>query len=114
MRTRHTERLQNYQVKRRENWICREFSAELMLPKLEVPKINPGRSKFGWLVRLKKSARKTRSLRSAKRTRRSRLASQSLKSGPVITLRPSFPGMLKAPEESKKTGGVRKASVSNQ
>jgi hypothetical protein len=27
----------HYQFKRKENWIWREFSAEVMFPKLEVP-----------------------------------------------------------------------------
>jgi len=26
-----------YQFNRKENWICREFSAELIFPKFEVP-----------------------------------------------------------------------------
>src|SRR3989442_9103538 len=91
----------DYQFKRRENWICREFSAELILPKLEVPRIRPGRSKLGWLVRLNKSERKTSPVRSFRRKRRSTLRSQSEKPGPVITFRPSLPGMLKGPRESK-------------
>ena len=56
-----------YQFNRRENCIWREFSAELMLPKLDVPKMSPGRSKFGWLVRLKKSDRNTMPNRSFNR-----------------------------------------------
>ena len=59
--------LVSYQFKRKENWIWREFSAELMFPKFEVPKMRPGRSKLGWLVRLKKSERNTRLSRSLNR-----------------------------------------------
>src|SRR2546425_1793252 len=103
-----------YQFRRRENWICRAFSAELILPKFEVPRIRPGRSKLGWLVRLNKSERKTSPVRSFRRKRRSTLRSQSEKPGPVITFRPSLPGMLKGPRESKKTGGGLKAAASNQ
>ncbi len=36
-----------YQLIRRENWIWREFCAELILPKFEVEKIRPGLSKLG-------------------------------------------------------------------
>src|SRR5947199_4782839 len=104
----------DYQFRRRENWICREFSAELILPKFEVPRIRPGRSKLGWLVRLNKSERKTKLALSVRGKWRSRLRSQSERPGPVIMFRPSFPGILKGPRESKKTGGGLKAAVSNQ
>src|SRR5438094_5217433 len=87
----------DYQFRRRENWICRAFSAELILPKLDVPRIRPGRSKLGWLVRLNKSERNTRPLRSFRRKCRCTLKSQSERPGPVMTFRPSFPGILKGP-----------------
>ncbi len=62
-----------------------------MEPKAAVPKLPLGWAKAGVLVRLKSSARNSRTVFSAKVVRLMRLRSQSRKAGPRTGLREALP-----------------------